>query len=68
MGEFKTKDDAIDFLASEIYWKLERLDPSDSRVTDIDWASLSEDEKDLYRLVVMRVLSNREALMRALAP
>ena len=62
---FRSPDEACEYLAEELYFKLEHLDPSDVRHGDIDWASLSDDEKELYRLAVMWILHQREAVSAA---
>jgi hypothetical protein len=57
---------AIEKLASELYWKLERVAPNEERVGGIDWDALTEDEKQMYRAAIEHVLLFKEELARVL--
>lgn len=48
-------------LARRLFWKMELLDPTDSG----DWGSLTDYEKDFYRLCVADLLLGVEASARA---
>jgi hypothetical protein len=49
-------------LAAELYWKLERLDPTGGRV----WSELNEHEKRLYELSVEHLLGFEDWIGAAL--
>lgn len=63
---FNTPGDALECLAESLFFKLEHLDPSEDRVGDIEWSELEEDQKDIYRLAVMWVIRQKEAVKIAL--
>lgn len=65
-ANLETREQAIEFLASELYWRLERLDPSDEREGDIDWRALDDREKEIYRQGVKIVLAHPTILTLAM--
>ena len=56
------RDDAREFLARELQWKFEHLDPDEG-----DWNNLSDRDKEYYRQLVNWLLLHREAILAALA-
>ena len=53
---------AKEFLASELFWKMERLDPSENP----DWEELTDHQKNLYRLCVEHLLGCSTQIEEAL--
>ena len=53
---------ALERLASELHWKMERLDPSESP----EWAELTDHQRSFYRLCVKHLLRQSELVEAAL--
>jgi hypothetical protein len=60
MAEASSRDEAVEALAIRLHWKLGHLDPPIE-----DWKTLSQDEKDLYRIAIEHVLSAPAPLIDA---
>lgn len=54
---------AIERLAEKLYDKLEHLDPTPDAP---DWYDMTDDGRDLYRVVIKSLLCDRAAIMAAL--
>ena len=55
--------DPIEGLASELYWHMERLEPT----SELEWADLDERQRQFYRLVIEGLLENKRLVERAVA-
>lgn len=52
----RTPSEALDYLAAELLWKMEHLDPTYESPT---WESLNDQEKEFYRQCVKAITRHK---------
>lgn len=59
------KDEALEELAKELFFIMEKLDPTDDP-SAYNWGSISDRDREFFRICVKRLLHRRELLETAL--
>ena len=64
MNDIKSiaRDDAIEILAKELYWKMEHLYPTE----DGGWSDLEDDDREVYRQCVKSLLVHPQEILQGL--